>query len=148
MISSCKRWHIPWESSSNRFFFSMSGTQCRGTLHRAWWWLFLVWIIEISGRLQMKAYSSYSTQDKCHFYLVNNVTCLNIFQHSCTNNLGLVGKKTTHVLFLFFFQREEKIRNVISPLIHFQSLILLYSSRNSSKKLQDICCLFFTLGTS
>lgn len=43
----------------------------------------------------MKACYSYSTREKCHLYLVNNVTCLNdIFQHSCTNNLGLVQKKS------------------------------------------------------
>ena len=57
----------------------------------------------------MKAYSSYSTQEKRHFYLVNNVTCLNdIFQHSCTNSLGLVGKKTPTYSFFFSFKGKRE----------------------------------------
>lgn len=126
MILSCKRWHIPWESSSsNCCFISVFSTQCWGTLHRAWWWLFLLWIVEINRRLQMKACSSYSTQGKCHFCLVNSGTCLNyVFQLSCTNNLGLVEKKNTHML--FFLLKGSRNVGFSNPSYPFWSLIIMH----------------------
>lgn len=156
MILSCKGWHIPRVSSSNCFSFSVSCAQCRGTLHRAWWWLFLVWIVEINSRLQMKACSSHSTQEKCHFYLVNNVTCLNdVFQCSCTNNLGLAGKQNPYSFF-FLSKGRGNLECKFHPFYPFSKSDLTVLVRDRScvlkqtalKSCRIFAVCFFTLGMS